>query len=762
MGRRKKTADGEASAEKQPGNKRKRASITVVMSMDGDEEAVREDLRESKTEQGTKENYSSKIRQFLKYLQDHPRHCSNVTEDGKITIPINKEAVLDFFGKVCKPATELAKLEGPHQLTEDYPVPYSVSQVKGYRSAIVDLYTKEKQVLDQELDTELKTLLDGYEKKICRLKLNGLMDIHEGKTHMLPQGYCTIASYFLSLTPQGHGTTWNSVIFAWAFFVLMWNLMSRSDSIDTLMLQHIEWQNDCLCIEEQGHKGDRAGSNKYSKHVYANPFQPHICPVLALAVHIFSSPGRTEGGNQQLFEGTDNKGRFARHMHTALHTGMSDAQKSQLGSAPEDIAPHSARKGSSSMCLGQVAGPSPVTVFLRMSQTLGQLKDRYIFQGDGADQLCGRMVACLPFSDLRFTVLPPHFENDILGLLTIDYWREIVPGYDNYPAGFQTTFPFLLASLVYHEKFLRDTLPRSHPIFQARVFTHNRMLEQLRGNVLLGYGCCPSTGLQATGIPPHLAVAKEVESLIEEVKKLRAEISGLKTTMMTALPRQIATHVSEEIRENFTIDGVAQLTTRDLDLRFNGFQDKILGVLQQRLTGASVAGAVQSESAATAEDETFQWGEWKWKSDSRWAHWVPEDWRWPENQKVEDTWTMWFFGNKDTRIRPMWRMLKKAEIHKSDEVKHTQAKIVMNALEAIIREERLLPDGVDRLGMLPLGKVDEVFHASFDRLIAKLYPDGKVPPRPRELGCGRLYNLITDQQQTTKKGTIKRKFRGPA
>ncbi len=47
--------------------------------------------------------------------------------------------------------------------------------------------------------------------------------------------------------------------------------MSRAESVDSLMLKHIDWDCDALIIEEQGHKGDQTGENKFGKHVYANP-----------------------------------------------------------------------------------------------------------------------------------------------------------------------------------------------------------------------------------------------------------------------------------------------------------------------------------------------------------------------------------------------------------------------------------------------------------------------------------------------------------
>ena len=58
---------------------------------------------------------------------------------------------------------------------------------------------------------------------------------------------------------------WSATLFSWAFFVLMWNLMSRSDSVDGLMLQHLEWQEDSLIIEEYGHNGNQTGADSYGE-----------------------------------------------------------------------------------------------------------------------------------------------------------------------------------------------------------------------------------------------------------------------------------------------------------------------------------------------------------------------------------------------------------------------------------------------------------------------------------------------------------------
>ncbi|KAH9114901.1 hypothetical protein AeMF1_011037 [Aphanomyces euteiches] len=251
----------------------------------------------------------------------------------------------------------------------------------------------------------------------------------------------------------------------------MWNLMSRSDSVEKIMLHHLDWVEDALSIEEQGHKGDQTGADKFGKHVYANPYEPWKCPILALSVLLFTYPDRLDG-KHQLFVGTDNKGRFGRALRRILMS-LSDHELQALGCDAQDIGTHSLRKGSSTYALAQINGPTPVSVYLRMGQSLGRLKDRYIRFGEGADQLCGRMICGLPFDSERFAVLPPHFDPSVCALLTNSFWRDLVSGYELYPRAAQSILPYLLASIIHREQYLREYLDSKHPIFTSRVFSAN-------------------------------------------------------------------------------------------------------------------------------------------------------------------------------------------------------------------------------------------------------------------------------------------------
>ena len=93
-------------------------------------------------------------------------------------------------------------------------------------------------------------------------------------------------------------------IFARAFLCLEWNLMARSENVVHAHILHVEWVADCLVFRFVKSKGDQTGRNSDQEwHVFANPHNPEICPVLALACYIFSNPGIFQEGEEEVVEG---------------------------------------------------------------------------------------------------------------------------------------------------------------------------------------------------------------------------------------------------------------------------------------------------------------------------------------------------------------------------------------------------------------------------------------------------------------------------
>ncbi len=152
------------------------------------------------------------------------------------------------------------------------------------------------------------------------------------------------------------------------------------------MLAHVSWTNDHLTIVNPRTKTDQTGEAAFPKSLYANPLQPELCPVLALAVTLFTRPSVSSG---KLFEGPDQEDRFCKILSTVL-MAIPDTLVGRLGARQGDIGSHSCRKGAATHVMSLPGGPSAVSVFLRAGWSLGNVKDRYIHEGDGADQLAGR------------------------------------------------------------------------------------------------------------------------------------------------------------------------------------------------------------------------------------------------------------------------------------------------------------------------------------------------------------------------------------
>lgn len=95
-------------------------------------------------------------------------------------------------------------------------------------------------------------------------------------------GYVQLACYALSKGDVCEGSHYIHL-----FVVLASNLFARSISL-VLMLSYFAWVNDCLTGVIPKDKSDPSGVNVAQKHLYANPYFPAICPILALGVYMFS------------------------------------------------------------------------------------------------------------------------------------------------------------------------------------------------------------------------------------------------------------------------------------------------------------------------------------------------------------------------------------------------------------------------------------------------------------------------------------------
>lgn len=130
------------------------------------------------------------------------------------------------------------------------------------------------------------------------------------------------------------------------FIILSWNLFARSHSVASLLYIHFEWQEDSLIVTVPTHKGDQEGSRIFPVHVYANPLNPELCPVLALAIYVFSMTfhrGDEQGNEWKLFAGSSCEGKFSNWLHSCLQDQNSPIDANELGGSVDEIGTHSFR-----------------------------------------------------------------------------------------------------------------------------------------------------------------------------------------------------------------------------------------------------------------------------------------------------------------------------------------------------------------------------------------------------------------------------------
>lgn len=77
------------------------------------------------------------------------------------------------------------------------------------------------------------------------------------------------------------------------------------------MYDHISWTEDCMTVVFPTHKVDREGRDAAPKHVFANPINPEVRPILSLAIYIFTCGFRRSQSRTMVFgSGNDAESRF--------------------------------------------------------------------------------------------------------------------------------------------------------------------------------------------------------------------------------------------------------------------------------------------------------------------------------------------------------------------------------------------------------------------------------------------------------------------
>lgn len=510
--------------------------------------------------------------------------------------------------------------------------------------------------LPKEHEEYLQKFSEGRKRKIAELRNDGLLSSKEGKSYLLCSAYKWLAK--TAAKDSGHH-------YAQPFLVLSWNLMARSQTTSTLLWKNVGWDGDCMTLQYDTSKSNQTGENVVPRHLYANPFEPSICPVLAMGIKLLSE-SHTKPSPAMLFPGGSANKNFCTWLYQLIKNPQSGFDLSNLGSNPDDIGTHSIRKGAATYVCGLTEGPQSDTIKLRMDHTLGKVDDMYLYIQSGADKLVGRCASGLNMNTLDFNVLPPLFVD-----------MDEVNFDDVLPAGNIKTaseslglaVPFLIASVVYHWDWICENLPWNHKIFSSR-FASGNFGKLWASKVKLFVGECPNTHLTASGIlrTSQLAfglhdMSIKMASGFEIIKKL---MINMESNVIKGVVKNIA-----------SVDGVA-VTNEEMTKRVCKeemapifAQMKIMNdnLLKYQLGPSSIPD--RELITATSFDQgayrSFRWG-------GRF-HNVPEGFMVPQDTPMA-LWRFWIYGDLSKKIGP-FRFIQGYSLSRSQQTQFSKLKKVM-------------------------------------------------------------------------------------
>lgn len=657
--------------------------------------------------ESTKSQYGSKVKRMEKWFK---------TNSYRFKLPLKSKCVIDYFGSLIVPQ-------------EDNKQQPSISTIASHKSALMWHYKENNHIIDPLLKEELEKFLHGYKRIVSGKKLSGEMQAFEGKHYLSFNGYQLLANKFLKLSPTDSNHNFNQMLFSWPFLIFQWNLMARGGSTAKILLQHISWRDDSLVINIPKHKGDQEGSKCFPRHVFANPLQPSICPVLSLAVNIFSKAYRydpEETYNYRLFDGDDQERRFSKLLGKVL-SELNENELNQLGAKAKDIGTHSARKGAPTFCSGMICGPSPVQIFLRAGWSLGGVQDRYLFSGSGGDQFTGRVVSGLPNTCSDFSTLPPHFITEVN--ISLSEWEEILPSYSRFSPHFKQVIIYLLASLIYHEKWLRDNLPNNHPLFSSFLFSSNKIRS------FSGFVSIKSDKLRPTGIPPHLTISNELATVASNINQFKEEI----LSQCLQLPKSL----TETLLAKFEINGAIPVTMDAL----SEYMNKIVKELKQSIGTINQTTPITNSDTNLAPPK-FNFFSWGLPGQQAKLHMVPEKWTLPTTN-MKNIWNLWWFGHLTDKIQP-YRFLQRDDLVKQSQYTQlSKLKRVINSIELIARNKQFIEQD-KQFSDLNKQQSNEIFEKSFTELLKQLYTT-ETTGRIAELSFATIYDRINNKNNNNKR-----------
>lgn len=441
------------------------------------------------------------------------------------------------------------------------------------RAGLFHLYRSYKEKQSEDFQSELSTLFKGLLRTVAEETQSGNGRITTGKMPLPFDLYAELCQWMME-----EGTSAGT--FAHLFLVLSWNLACRSSNTKTIHHHHMGWVDDAMKVYFAHMKNDQSGERpRDPRHMYANPFDCRVCPVLAVIMYFLVYP--PSSSDSHLFPGSDQYNRYQKFLRLLLESKREYIMQ-KYGLDIDEIGAHSSRKGASTyMTSGVVGGPGFQAVNIRCGWKMPGVTDTYARYEAAGDMYCGRVLSGLPLISFKFGVLPPKFifPDDVEEEATEKLHSLVRFLFPGLAVELWPVITYGLAALALKETWLREKLAADHILFQSTLFMHPTY-QYLKpfAKVELGVGDeefeLNLDGLSRrtiTGIPAHVVLLSSQRNLAVQQQELVRSNEALPGRMVSDLEEQFQ---NLTLNSNSNVDALVA-EVRTLTEQVTGRLDRI-------------------------------------------------------------------------------------------------------------------------------------------------------------------------------------------
>jgi hypothetical protein len=382
----------------------------------------------------------------------------------------------------------------------------SFVHIRKFRDAIKFGAEEAKQDLPAEFDREMKSFLLSCKKEVTNQKKQGNLDEQESDPISIVL-YQMICEWALA----------SNNILVWVWTVLQWNCMARSASIDPLGFHNFSKGVDSILIKYDDSKADNAGEKVSPKNLFANPFNPIICPFTALGCYLCVNR-ETFSVNDKIFQKRGKDGSAAANYCNQL-SALIEKCKDEVNShsRPDHTNTHGIRKGSAIHATSGSTCPPPLSsVANRGEWSLGKIFEIYFQFAEPGDCFLGRVLAGLDCNSTDFATLPPHFKEQSKDHAAVREAMDLCFGpiiaTHDCDHSISAILFFCLASMVHHSGFLLEHIGKNttHSFVGIPLLNRSNLLNELKGLISFEVDAT----MRPTGIPPHVRQAQILQDIL--------------------------------------------------------------------------------------------------------------------------------------------------------------------------------------------------------------------------------------------------------